>query len=81
MRPAQHGTGEREIASWVLGNGETLKLRICHYKHQEFIDLRRHYRDADGALKPTPRGVRFNSELAGPIGEWLVKIAEADIDD
>ena len=74
MRPAQHGAGEQDIATWPLANGEALKLRICHYKDREFIDLRRWYRDADGELRPSPRGIRVNSEMAAPLAELLVRI-------
>lgn len=75
-----HGTGERDVAAWPLANGETLKLRICHYKSQEFLDLRRWYRDVGGELRPSPRGIRFSSELAEPLAELLGRVADGDVD-
>ena len=73
VRPAMH---ERDIQDWPLANGEVLRLRLCAYKHQEFIDLRRWYTDAAGELRPSPKGIRFNSELVGPLVEVLTKIEE-----
>ena len=49
MRPDMHEIGERDVASWPLANGDTLKLRICH-KTGEFLDLRRWYKDAGGCF-------------------------------
>ena len=71
-----HGAGERDIATWPLANGELLKLRLCYYKSREFLDLRRWYKDDAGELRPTPKGIRINSELAGELADLLGQVAE-----
>ena len=73
VRPASH---ERDIQDWPLANGEVLRLRLLNHKGREYCDLRRWYTDPAGELKPSPRGIRFNSELVGPLVEVLTKIEE-----
>ena len=77
MRPAQHGAGERTLQEWPLANGEVLRLRLCSYKSRDYLDLRRWYTDAAGELKPTPKGVRINVELAPELVELLTQLVEA----
>ena len=60
VRPATH---ERDIQDWPLAG-------------REYCDLRRWYTDPAGELKPSPRGIHFNSELVGPLVEVLTKIEE-----
>ena len=79
--PARPAVLERELMAWDLANGESLRLRLLTHRGREYCDLRRHYKDDQGQWQPTPRGIRFDSELCGPIGEWLRRIEEADIDD
>ena len=76
LRPAQHGAGERTIQDWELANGETLRLRLCNYKHATYCDLRRWYQTEGGELKPSPRGIRFNAELIEPLVEALTRVVE-----
>ena len=77
MRPAQHGAGERTLQEWPLANGEVLRLRLCTYKSRDYLDLRRWYTDDAGELKPTPKGIRFDSELAPELAELLTQLVEA----
>ena len=58
---------------WPLSNGEVFRVRLLSWKGREFVDVRRWY-TADGELRPTPKGIRFNSELAGPLAELLAKV-------
>ena len=77
MRPAQHGAGERTLQEWPLAKGEVLRLRLCTYKSRDYLDLRRWYTDDAGELKPTPKGIRFDSELAPELAELLTQLVEA----
>ena len=76
--PARPAVLERELMAWDLANGESLRLRLLAHRGREYLDLRRFYRDGQGAWQPTPRGIRFDSELCGPIGELLTKVSEGD---
>ena len=58
---------------WPLSNGEVFRVRLLSWKGREFVDVRRWY-TADGEPRPTPKGIRFNSELAGPLAELLAKV-------
>ena len=78
IRPA---TVERDLQDWPLSNGEIFRVRLLSWKGREFVDVRRWYTDASGELKPTPRGIRFNSELSGPLAEVLGRIAEGAFGD
>ena len=77
MRPAQHGQGERTLQEWPLANGQVLRLRLCAYKHREYLDLRRWYVDEAGELRPIQKGVRVDSELAPELAELLTQLVEA----
>ena len=79
--PARPAVLERELMAWDLANGESLRLRLLAHRGREYLDLRRFYRDGQGAWQPTPRGIRFNSELSGPLAEVLGRIAEGDFND
>ena len=74
-----HGAGERTLQDWPLANGEVLRLRLCAYKHKEYLDLRRWFRDSAGELRPSPKGIRMNSELAGELADLLGQVAEGDL--
>ena len=67
---------ERDLQDWELANGEVLRLRLLSHKGREYCDLRRWYKDVNGELRPSPKGIRFNSELVGPLVEVLTKIEE-----
>ena len=64
-----HGSGQREA-----GHARD------RYKSQEFLDLRRWYTDTGGELKPSPRGIRFNSELVEPLAHLLARIADGTLE-
>jgi len=77
VRPAAHGAGECTLQESILANGEILRLRVCRYKSRDYLDLRRWYTDADGELKPSSKGILFDSELAPELAELLTQLVEA----
>ena len=72
---------DRVLADWELNNGQRLRLRLLHHKRRQYLDIRRWFTAADGSLQPTTKGIRLDSELAGPLAELLTKVSEGHYDD
>lgn len=42
---------------------ETFRVSIEEYRGRRFVDCRAYYRDAEGTLKPTKKGIALNMEI------------------
>jgi len=56
---------------------ETLGFELVSYKGREIINMRVWYRDRDGELKPSRKGLTFSSELLDQVEEGLRVVGQA----
>ncbi len=75
LRPA---VADRVLVDWAVKNGQRLRVLRVQWKHQPFIDIRRWFTTEGGQFKPTHKGIRFHSELVGPLAEVLSRMSEGD---
>ena len=72
--PADDG---RIISEFAKNNrGEVIRVRLSEFKGRELIDIRTWYRAEDGELRPSSKGISFNSELFPELKAAVDKLSE-----
>jgi hypothetical protein len=70
---------ENNVARTVIekNSRESIVVSETEYKGNKYVDVRVFYKDTDGSLKPTRKGVSFRPEQVGE----LVAALSAFVDD
>jgi ribosome recycling factor len=56
---------------------DTIVVQIRPFKEKMYLDIRNHYRDAQGELKPTQKGISIEVGRFNELKEMIDKAAEA----
>ena len=73
-------TSNRVVHAFAKNAREDVRVSLSIYKGRSIIDLRVFYRDGEGEMRPTPRGLSIDRELLPELESAVValRIAEGE---
>jgi hypothetical protein len=83
----------RLIAKFDKSAMEEVRIRLVEWKAEAYCDMRAWYRDEEGALHPTAKGIRLHGELMEELrraieatqraveGHWLLGTEPEEVTD
>jgi hypothetical protein len=70
---------------WANRRGESVRVQLSEFEGRVLVDVRRHYTDKEGKLRPTRKGISIAvtrlTELAGAINQAVAKARELGLID